>query len=214
MIKFKSEKNSYKEISVNILNELKNRIFNTYSFTTFKQIKMIEDRFNVYDSEKNLFFLLNLEEREIEKEKLKSKSNRKLSIQLEKELRQRKKDVQEKYNFSVERHKKRLDIEYKNYINNKIKRENTIDLNMFLKNNYKKDFLYSRSSSNNQDYLNLMRRDKEKFKHLKLKSKGNIAFLGQVNNIELRKGSNQFLKPYYFFPRKYNEKNMTSSLKH
>jgi hypothetical protein len=187
---------------------------------TFKQIKNINNRWNL---ENNLFFFLFNKEKELELERLKLEEKyiaknlkvNKLDInnQLKEKLVLKKLEIDKKFNFREFMSK--LEIIYKDYTNIKTKRENTLVSNTFSTKN-KNNIDYPGYHTINQDYLKIIKNNKwsEKLEHLNLSPKAREKFLERSELKSLRKGYNQFLNPYYFFPKNYNEKNAQGQLRH
>jgi hypothetical protein len=182
-------------------------ILNINTILSFKQIKTVEDRFSMDIKYENYFFFSNFWEKEIEKEKIKFKSGLVENLKEIKEINKlRKRDQEIQFNF--DKYIEDLEVLYKDYLHNKISRENTINKNIFINN----DFLYKKNIEH--DYLNLINNSKDKIQYLDLNYKANEIFIEHLNHLEFRKGHSKFLNPYYFFPRKYLEKSMPTQLKH
>jgi hypothetical protein len=192
----------------------------------FKQIKRIENKWNTKKKgniDNNFFFYTNEKEKELEDQWLKleeyhiAKKMKVNSLKLNNQLRERLKpnqlEIDIKFNF--QKVLKNARILYKDYINIKTKRENTLSSNTF---NNKNNIDYPGYHSLDQDYLKIAKKNKyrlpEKLRHLNLDMKSNINFTERSELLNIRKGSNQFLNPYYFFPRNYNEKNAQGQLRH
>jgi hypothetical protein len=189
--------NNFKK-NTNIQNELNdNLLFNISSIISFKEIKVLKDNFS-------------LEKEEIIEKVSEDKVGKENFLKEIIKPRKRYKEYIPKVSLYE------LEKLYNNYINSKIKNEDTVKSNMCQNSTKNTDFTYSGLISANQNYLGFKKIDfnEYKTKHLKLKKKSISTILEHLKEIELKKGSNQFLKPYYFFPRKYNEKNMISQLKH
>jgi hypothetical protein len=112
-------------------------------------------------------------------------------------------------NINVQELLRDLEIKYKDYINKK-KEDNYGGLEENVSKIKKKNYF---NYNKKHDYLNLLNINKNKIKHLQKNLSGTNILLNQINNISNNDISSRLLKPYYFFPRRYNERSMPSQIK-